>query len=54
MKQMKTFTISIPNELKAKLDQHKDINWAEYIKKRFVIKIKQLHQFEELMNKGEI
>jgi len=51
---MATFTISIPDELKKKLDKHPDINWAEYLKERFAIKLKQLRKFEELISKGEI
>ena len=39
---MKTFTVSIPKELKQKLDAHPEINWAEYLKKRFELKIKEL------------
>ena len=51
---MATFTVSIPAELKKKLDKHPEINWAEYIKERFAVKIKQLRKFEELVNRGEI
>lgn len=49
-----TFTISIPDELKKKIDSHPDINWAEYLKKRFEIRIKELKKFEELKNNGKI
>lgn len=51
---MATFTVSIPNELKMKLDKHPDINWAEYLKERFAVKLKQLERFQKLVNKGEI
>ena len=51
---MATFTISIPKELKERLDKHPDINWPEYIKGRFAIKLKQLRKFEEMVNRGEI
>lgn len=49
-----TFTISIPDELKKKIDGHPDINWAEYLKKRFEIRVKELKKFEELKNSGKI
>jgi len=49
---MATFTVSIPDELKKKLDKHPEINWAEYLKKRFIIKLKQLYKFEALI-KGD-
>jgi len=51
---METFTISIPEDLKKKIDEHPDINWAEYLKKRFEIRIKELKKFEELKNSGKI
>lgn len=51
---MVTFTVSIPEELKKKLDEHPDINWAEYLKKRFEQRIKELVKFEELRNSGRI
>lgn len=51
---METFTVSIPKELKEEIDKHPDINWAEYLKKRFKTKIQELRKFEELKNKGKI
>jgi len=48
---MATFTISIPKELKKRIDTVPEINWAEYIKKRFEIKIK---EFETLKKSGKI
>ncbi|MFH0875603.1 MAG: hypothetical protein V1859_06710 [archaeon] len=51
---MATFTVSIPDELKKRLDRHPEINWSEYLKARFAVKLQQLKKFEELVNKGEI
>mgnify|MGYP001582266871 FL=1 len=51
---MATFTISIPEELKKKMDRHLEINWAEYLKKRFEQRIRELSRFEELKNSGRI
>ena len=51
---MATFTISIPKELKKRIDEHPEINWAEYLKKRFEIRIKELIKFEELKSSGKI
>lgn len=51
---MATFTVSIPNELKERLDKHPDINWAEYLKERFAVRLKQFKKFQELVNRGEI
>ncbi|MFH1365554.1 MAG: hypothetical protein ABIH28_03150 [archaeon] len=51
---MATFTISIPEELKKKLDEHPEINWPEYLKKRFEERIKELKKFETLKNSGKL
>jgi len=51
---MATFTVSIPEELKKRIDESKEINWAEYIKQRFEIRVKELKKFEELKNNGKI
>lgn len=51
---MATFTISIPEYLKKRIDEHPEINWAEYLKKRFELKIKEFSKFEELKNSGKI
>jgi len=51
---MGTFTVSIPKDLKKKLDEHSEINWAEYLKKRFELRIKELKKFEELKNSGKL
>ncbi len=50
---METFTISIPQELKKKLDVHPEINWPEYLKKRFEARIKELKKFEESKTRGK-
>ena len=54
MNKMVTFTISIPEELKKKIDEHPEINWAEYLKKRFVERMAELKKFEELKSRGKI
>ncbi|MBS3116287.1 hypothetical protein J4421_01700 [Candidatus Woesearchaeota archaeon] len=51
---MATFTISIPKDLKKKIDEHSEINWAEYLKQRFKLRIKELQKFEELKQCGKI
>ena len=51
---MATFAISIPKELKKRIDEHPEINWAEYLKKRFEQRIKELSKFQELKNSGKI
>ena len=51
---MATFTISIPKDLKKKIDERPEINWAEYLKKRFELRIRELSKFEELKNSGKL
>ena len=51
---MATFTISIPEDLKKKIDACPEINWAKYPKKRFEQRIRELSKFEELKRSGKI
>ncbi|MGV8161864.1 MAG: hypothetical protein ACP5N2_00850 [Candidatus Nanoarchaeia archaeon] len=45
---MPTFTISISTELKERIDEHPEINWAEYLKQKFDIR---LHEFKKQVKK---
>ena len=45
---MTTFTVSIPKELKKQIDAHPEINWAEYIKQRFSVRVSEFERFEAL------
>ena len=51
---MATFTVSIPKELKEEMDKFPEVNLAEYLKKRFQVRLQELYAFEELKNKGAI
>ncbi len=51
---MVTFTVSIPEELKEKIDKYPELRLAEYLKKKFELKITELRKFEELKSKGAI
>ncbi|HLD07314.1 MAG TPA: hypothetical protein VJC16_07345 [Candidatus Nanoarchaeia archaeon] len=51
---MPTFTISVPEALKKKLDAHPEINWAEYIRQRFEVTVQALRKFEELKHAGRL
>ncbi len=51
---MATFTVSIPEDIKKKIDEHPEINWPEYLKQRFEKRLKELQAFEELRNVGRI
>ncbi len=52
--EMATLTVSIPDELKRRMDKHPEINWSAFLRERFALKVKQLRKFEELVDKGEI
>jgi len=47
---MPTITISLPKELKERLDKRKDINWPEVFRRAFEKKVKYLEEFEEFKN----
>ena len=49
-----TFTVSVPDELKKEIEKHPEINWAEYLKQRFEIKLKELKKFEVLKTSGKL
>lgn len=51
---MRRFTVSIPKELKGKLDAMPEINWSEVAKEGIIEKVKKLEKFEELERKGAI
>lgn len=51
---MKRFTVSIPEELKEKLDKMPEINWPEVAKQGVLEKLFKLQKFQKLENMGEL
>lgn len=51
---MTTFTVSIPQELKEEIDKYPEINLAEYLKKKFQLRLAELIKFEKLRKNGAI
>lgn len=51
---MASFTVHIPDDLKKKMNELPEINWPEYIKQRFEVRLAQLEKFEQLVNEGRI
>lgn len=49
---MATFTVSIPEELKKEIGKYPELHLAEYLKKKFEQKLRELKRFEELKSKG--
>lgn len=50
---MATITISIPDELKARLDKHPEVNWSEVLRRGFSKKVEALKRFEKF-ERGEL
>jgi len=48
---MKRFTVSIPDDLKKRLEANKEVNWPEVCKQ---ILLKKLDKYEELERRGEL
>ncbi len=51
---MERLTLSIPDELKEKLDKFPKVNWVEVSRDGLRKKVEQLKKFEQLVNKGVI
>lgn len=51
---MAKVTLSIPKELKEKLDKLPEVNWPEVFRRGIKKKIEQLKKFEELEARGEL
>ena len=52
---MPTITISLPKELKERLDKRKDVNWPEVFRRAFEKKVKYLEEFEKFKKqRGEL
>jgi len=48
---MATITLSIPNELKERLDKHPEIKWSEVFRSMIIQKVSQL---KKLRARGEL
>lgn len=51
---MERITLSIPDELKKKLDKFPEINWVEVARAGLKRKVEQLKKFEQLVKEGVI
>jgi predicted transcriptional regulator len=52
--EMTTLTVSIPDDLKKRMDAMPEINWTAYLRDRLILRIKQLKKFQEMVRAGEI
>ena len=51
---MATVTLSIPSELKKKMSEYPEVNWAEVFRRIIIRKVKQLQRFEQMVKRGEL
>jgi len=51
---MPTLTLSIPEELKKRMDSMPEINWPEVLRSRLKKRAEQLLKFEEMRERGEL
>ncbi|MCK4364635.1 MAG: hypothetical protein KAW45_01150 [Thermoplasmatales archaeon] len=51
---MSTLTLSIPKELKKRMDEFPEINWPEVLKARLKKRAEALLKFEEMRKRGEL
>ena len=49
---MPTITISLPSELKKRLEKHPEVNWSEVFRRSFAQKVKELEEFEAFKKRG--
>ncbi len=49
-----TITVSIPNEMKKRMDEFPEVNWPEVLKTRLMKRAEALLKFEQKRRKGEI
>ena len=51
---MPTLTVSIPKELKRKMDEYPEVNWPEVLKIRLKKRAEALLKFEQMRRRGEV
>ena len=51
---MATVTLSIPDELKKKLDSMPEVKWSEVFRGIIIRKVEQLRKFQQMSERGEV
>ena len=54
MARMETVTLSIPDELKKRMDALPNVKWSEVMRKFIIRRVGQLKKFEEMVARGEL
>jgi hypothetical protein len=50
---MATLTVSIPKDLKKRMDEFPEVNWQESIKIRLKKRAEELEKFEQMRKQGD-
>ena len=51
---MATITLSIPKDLKKRMDAMPEVKWTEILRNIIIKKVRQLKKFEQMVERGEI
>ena len=51
---MATITLSIPDELKRRMDALPEVKWSEIFRNIIIRKVEQLKKFEQMVERGEL
>ena len=51
---MANITLSIPEDLKKKMDAMPEIKWSEILRNIIITKVRQLKKFEQMVERGEL
>jgi len=51
---MATITLSIPDDLKKRMDARPEVKWTEIMRSIIIEKVRQLKKFEKMVERGEI
>mgnify|MGYP001578541638 FL=1 len=51
---MATITLSIPDDMKKRMDAMPEVKWSEIMRNIIIEKVRQLKKFEEMVKRGEI
>jgi len=54
VRMMKNMTLSVPDELKTKMDKFKEINWSEVARQAFVQKMEDMELLKKLKKKSRM
>lgn len=51
---MATITLSVPEELKKKMESMPEVKWSEVFRNAIIRKVEQLNKFLQMVERGEL